>query len=89
MKTQVHAAQPILYHAAWVADQHAPCAAEPSMATLAASEAASFVALEAQPNLGAHGYSRDLAMERYVRDALLSPIGGGSIVMQRNNIFKP
>jgi len=88
MKTQVHAARLMLYHAASMADRLAPCAAETSMAKLFASEAAKFVALEAQSIFGAYGYSREFAVERYVRDALLMPIGGGSSAIQRNNIFK-
>jgi len=88
MKTQVHASRLMLYHAAWLADQHQPCAAETSMAKLFASEAAKMVTLEAQAILGAYGYTKDFAVERYLRDALLTTIGGGSSAIQRNNIFK-
>jgi len=88
MKTQVHAARLMTYHAAWLADQHLPCAAETSMSKLFATETAKSVALECQTILGAYGYVKDFDTERYVRDALLMPIIGGSSAIQRNNIFK-
>jgi alkylation response protein AidB-like acyl-CoA dehydrogenase len=88
MRTKVHAARLMVYQAAWLADRHVPCAAETSMAKLFATETAKSVALEAQTIMGAYGYVKDFDMERYVRDALLLPIGGGSSAIQRNNIFK-
>jgi alkylation response protein AidB-like acyl-CoA dehydrogenase len=88
MKTQVHAARLMTYHAAWLADQHLPCAGETSMSKLFATETAKSVALECQTILGAYGYVKDFDTERYVRDALLMPIIGGSSAIQRNNIFK-
>jgi alkylation response protein AidB-like acyl-CoA dehydrogenase len=88
MRTQLHAARLVLYHAAWLADRHEKCAAETSMAKLFATEAAKAVALECMTILGAYGYVKDFDAERYVRDALLMPIIGGSSAIQRNNIFK-
>lgn len=88
MKTQIHAARLTLYQAAWLADQRRPCSLETSMAKLFATEVAKAAALECQTILGAYGYVRDFDAERYVRDALLMPIIGGSSAIQRNNIFK-
>jgi alkylation response protein AidB-like acyl-CoA dehydrogenase len=88
MATQLHAARLMTYHAASLADRHQPCAVETSMAKLFAGEAAKAIALEAQTILGAYGYVRDFDVERYVRDALLMPIIGGSSAVQRNNIYK-
>lgn len=88
MKTQIHVARLALYHAAWLANEHRPCSVETSMAKLCATETAKSVALECQTILGAYGYVKDFAAERYVRDALLMPIIGGSSAVQRNNIFK-
>jgi alkylation response protein AidB-like acyl-CoA dehydrogenase len=88
MKTQVHAARLVLYQAAWLADQRRPCSLETSMAKLFATEVAKTVALECQTIFGAYGYVKDFDAERYVRDALLMPIIGGSSAVQRNNIFK-
>lgn len=88
MKTQVHAARLTLYQAAWLANERRPCSAETSMAKLFATEVSKTVALECQTILGAYGYVKDFDAERYVRDALLMPIIGGSSAVQRNNIFK-
>ena len=51
------------------------------------TEAVKTVTLESQTILGAYGYVRDFDVERYVRDALLMPIIGGSTAIQRNNIM--
>lgn len=88
MKTQLHAAKLMLYHAASLANQHKRCAVETSMTKLFAAEAAKTIALECQTIYGAYGYVKEVAVERYVRDALLIPIMGGSSAIQRNNIYK-
>ena len=88
MKTQLHAARLMLYHAASLADQHLPCTGETSMAKLFATEAGKSIALECQTIFGAYGYVKDFDVERYVRDALGLPIIGGSSAIQRNNIYK-
>ncbi|MBL8646556.1 MAG: acyl-CoA dehydrogenase family protein [Sphingosinicella sp.] len=88
MQTQIHAARLTLYQAAWLANQRRPCSSETSMAKLFATEVSKTVALECQTILGAYGYVKDFDAERYVRDALLMPIIGGSSAVQRGNIFK-
>ena len=88
MKTQLHAARLVLYHAAWLVDNHRSAGVETSMAKLFATEVAKSVALECQTIFGAYGYVKDFDVERYVREALLLPIIGGSSAVQRNNIFK-
>lgn len=88
MKTQLHGARLMLYHAAGLADQHLPCTGETSMAKLFATEAGKSIALECQTIFGAYGYVKEFDVERYVRDALALPIIGGSSAIQRNNIYK-
>lgn len=88
LKTDLHAARLVLYQAAWLANERRPCAIESSMAKLFASEAAKRIALECQTIVGAYGYAKGLDIERYVRDALLLPIIGGSSAIQRNNIAR-
>lgn len=88
MKTQLHAARLMLYHAASLAEQHLPCTGETSMAKLFATETGKSIALECQTIFGAYGYVKDFDVERYVRDALGLPIIGGSSAIQRNNIYK-
>jgi alkylation response protein AidB-like acyl-CoA dehydrogenase len=86
MGTQLHAARLMLYHAARLSNEHIRCGVETSMAKLFAAEASKAVALEAQTILGAYGYVKEFAVERFVREALLMPIIGGSSAIQRNNI---
>lgn len=88
MKTQVQAARLMTYCGAWLANERRPCAVETSMAKLFATEAARHVSQEAQTILGAYGYVKEFDVERYVRDALILPILGGSSAIQKTNIYK-
>lgn len=86
MRTQVHAARLMTYHAAWLANEGRRCGTETSMTKLFVTEIAKSVALECQTIFGAYGYVKEFDVERYVRDALLMPIIGGSSAIQKNNI---
>jgi alkylation response protein AidB-like acyl-CoA dehydrogenase len=86
MKAQLHAARLMMYHAAWLANRGEKCGVETSMTKLFVTETAKTLALEAQSILGAYGYVQDFDVARYVRDALLMPIIGGSSAIQKNNI---
>jgi alkylation response protein AidB-like acyl-CoA dehydrogenase len=86
MRTQLHAARLMLYHAAWLVDRGERCGVETSMTKLFVTESAKSIALECQTIFGAYGYVKDVDVERYVRDALLMPIIGGSSSIQRSNI---
>jgi alkylation response protein AidB-like acyl-CoA dehydrogenase len=86
MQTQLHAARLMMYHAAWLANGGRRCGVETSMTKLFVTEVAKAIALECQTIFGAYGYVKEVDTERYVRDALLMPIIGGSSSIQRNNI---
>ena len=86
MHTQLHAARLMLYHAAWLANCGERCGIETSMTKMFVTEAAKTIALECQTIFGAYGYVKEFDTERYVRDALLMPIIGGSTAIQKNNI---
>lgn len=86
VKTQYQACRHMLYHATWLASEGRPCAVETSMAKLFVADAALKAVMTCQQIMGAYGASRDFDMERYVREAQLLPIVGGSSDMQRNNI---
>jgi alkylation response protein AidB-like acyl-CoA dehydrogenase len=86
MRTQLHAARLMLYNTAMLAAEGQPCGVETSMAKLFCTEVGKAVALEGQTIMGAYGYVKEFDMERYVRDALLMPIIGGSTAVQLNNI---
>jgi alkylation response protein AidB-like acyl-CoA dehydrogenase len=88
MAASLKSARLLLYHACDMADAHIPCGLETSMAKLQATEMAKQVALECMTICGAYGYVKQFDAERYVRDALLMPIIGGSSAIQLNNIFK-
>jgi len=88
MRTQLHAARLMLYNAAWLTQQKQPCGVETSMTKLFCTEVGKNAALESQTVMGAYGYVKEFDMERYVRDALLMPIIGGSSAVQLNNIAR-
>lgn len=88
MSVTIQSARHLLYHAAGLADARLPCGLETSVAKLVGAEAAKSVALESLSVIGAYGYTKDFDVERYVRDALVLPIIGGSSAIQLNNIYK-
>ena len=87
-KAKLYAARQSLYHAAQLATGNIACGVESSMAKYMVSELAQEVCLSAQRVIGAYGCARGDGgdMERYVREALVFPIAGGSSEIQLNNI---
>ena len=86
VKTNLQACRHMLYHAAWLANEGKPCSVEASMAKLFIADVGLQTVLKCQQIMGSYGCSGDYDMERYVRDATLMPIVGGSSNMQKNNI---
>jgi len=82
-ETELRAAELLVLHAAVLATRGVRHAKESSMAKLFASEAASRVCDRALQIHGGYGYTRDIPVERYWRDARLSEIGEGSSEVQR------
>lgn len=58
------------------------------MAKTLASETAVRVTNDALQLFGAEGYSRDLPLERMVRDARMFTIAGGTVQMLRNVVAR-
>jgi alkylation response protein AidB-like acyl-CoA dehydrogenase len=83
MATRVEAARALTEAAANAYDRNQRCDMEAGMAKLYASEAALENALEAMRIHGAYGYSKELDIERYYRDAPLLAIGEGTNELQR------
>jgi hypothetical protein len=84
MALQVEAARQLIYRAAANAGHGLPDMVEAAMAKTLASETAVRVTNEALQVFGASGYSRDLPLERMVRDARMFTIAGGTVQMLRN-----
>ena len=83
METAIDAAQLLLKNGAWRKDRGMSFLKEASEAKLFASETAASVTKNAIQIHGGYGYSRDLPLERYFRDAKLTEIGDGTSEIQR------
>ncbi len=83
MATRCQAARLLVEDAACAYDRGDRCDMEAGMAKLFASEAAMENAAECMRIHGAYGYSKELHVERYYRDAPLMCIGEGTNEMQR------
>jgi alkylation response protein AidB-like acyl-CoA dehydrogenase len=88
MATRVEAARLLVEQAARAYDAGQRCDMEAGMAKLFATEAALENATEALRIHGAYGYSKEMDVERYYRDAPLLCIGEGTNEIQRIIIAK-
>jgi alkylation response protein AidB-like acyl-CoA dehydrogenase len=73
----------LLYHAAWMKDNHKRVTLEGSQAKLFASEVSSRVCNLCIQIHGGYGYVEDFPAERFLRDAKLCEIGEGTSEIQR------
>ncbi len=83
MHTRLEAARLLLHRAAAGAGTGFPDVAQAAEAKIFASESAIQVTNDALQIFGAAGYSRDLPLERMVRDARMFTIGGGTAQILR------
>ncbi|NDY95271.1 acyl-CoA dehydrogenase family protein [Wenzhouxiangella limi] len=87
MKTKLEAARLLTLHAAWAKQQAQKTGArftvDGSMAKLFASEAAMWIAHQAVQLHGGMGYSKEMPVERYFRDAKITEIYEGTSEIQR------
>jgi alkylation response protein AidB-like acyl-CoA dehydrogenase len=88
MATRIEASRLLVYSATEKKDRGERCDLEAAMAKLFATETAQTVALESLRIHGGAGYSTDLPVERYYRDAPLLMIGGGTNELQHLIIAK-
>jgi alkylation response protein AidB-like acyl-CoA dehydrogenase len=83
MATEIEAARLLVRDAALSLDRGQSDPLKASVAKLFASEIATKAALNAVQIHGGYGYTKDLPVERYMRDAKLCEIGEGSSEIQR------
>jgi alkylation response protein AidB-like acyl-CoA dehydrogenase len=83
MAVGVDAARLLVRQAAMLEDTTGKCNVEAAMAKLFASEIATQACLKAIQIHGGYGYTKDMPVERYLRDAKLCEIGEGSSEIQR------
>ena len=81
--TEINAARLMVHNAAMKQDRGESSGNESSMCKLFASEMATRACLNAIQICGGYGYTKDLPVERYMRDAKLCEIGEGSSQVQR------
>lgn len=83
MAVRIEAARMLIYNAATKKDHHKRFTREASMAKLFASETAMWVTEKAIQVHGGVGYSKELPIERYFRDAKVTEIYEGTSEIQR------
>jgi alkylation response protein AidB-like acyl-CoA dehydrogenase len=83
MATETEAARLLVLDAAQALDRGADARLPACTAKLLASEIATQAGLKAVQMHGGYGYTKDLPVERYLRDAKLCEIGEGSSEIQR------
>ena len=83
MSTRIEASRWLVYHAAVKRDSGGKFSREAAMAKLFASETAMWVTTKAIQVHGGAGYSKELPLERYFRDAKITEIYEGTSEIQR------
>jgi acyl-CoA dehydrogenase len=83
MSTAIDAARLLTWRAAWLTDQGMDSTKASSMSKVNATETAESVCSKAMDLSGAVGYSKDLPLEKYLRDAKAMSIYEGANLIQR------
>ncbi len=82
-RTALDAAELLIQRAAWLCDHGKPHRVESAMAKLFASEAATRACNDALQIHGGYGFTREFAVERFLRDVKLCELGEGTSEIQR------
>ena len=83
MKCRLDAAELLTLKAAWLKQNNLPFGREASIAKLTASEAAMYITHQSVQIHGGMGYSKEMPVERYFRDAKITEIYEGTSEIQR------
>jgi len=86
--SQVAAGRQLVYHAAWLDTQGRDCVKEVSMVKAYCGELVNQVMYDCQQFHGGFGYIRESTIERMVRDARISAIGGGATEVMLEEVAK-
>lgn len=83
MKTEIDAAELLLYQAADLKNRKQKMTKESAMAKYFASEVSVRVSTEAVQIFGGYGYTKDFPVEKFYRDSKLCTIGEGTSEIQK------
>ncbi len=83
MATKIEAAELLIFHAAYLKNNHLPVSKESAMAKYYSSEIAVEVANDGVQIFGGYGYIKDFPAEKFYRDAKLCTIGEGTSEIQK------
>ncbi len=86
MRTNILAAQLMVYHLAALIDAGKPCSAEGAMTKYFTTKVARDVSLMGMEIHGGYGYCKEYDISRFVKDSLVLPIGGGTPQANKNII---
>ncbi len=88
MAVQLESANRMLFHAAWLSDEDLPRQKQAAMVKLYASECANSICDQASRIMASYGYAKEYPMQRYLRDARFTLIGGGTSEILQLGIAK-
>lgn len=88
MATEIEAMRWLIYSTAWKLDQGQKRAAEISMAKLYSTDRLNDIVMQGMRIFGGRAYEKGHAMERMLRESILSLYAGGTAEIQRNTIAK-
>jgi butyryl-CoA dehydrogenase len=88
MEVKLQTAKHYLFYAAYLSDNNLPRHKEAMIAKLYASECANEICDQASRVLASYGYANEYPLQRYLRDARFTLIGGGTSEILKLNIAK-
>jgi len=86
MDVQLQTAKHYMFYAAYLSDNNLPRHKESMIAKLYASECANTICDQASRVLASYGYANEYPLQRYLRDARFTLIGGGTSEILKFNI---
>jgi len=88
MAVQLETAKQMLFYTAWLCDQKKSRQKESMIVKLYASECTNTICDEASRIMASYGFAKEYPMERYLRDARFTLIGGGTSEILKINIAR-